>query len=464
MRVLFATGSPAHYMRPPVLGDRQIVCGPDWADAVDGDGRRAALNTPVGEYDLAAVAQRLEPQDQPEVVVALVDASCRNLPRNLKMFRCPRVLLVADTHHMPTPLSTLLSYAASEPFDRIVLLYDRHHLEFFRSMGLTNLYWFPGLTFPHGDVAVQSARNARRNVSLAFVGQIGNFHPRRTRLLEALTAAGLPLDRQLLSQDAALAHYGSALIGLNASLNGDLNLRVFEVLATGGALLTDRLAPASGLGEMLREGHEILTYGSEGELIERARDAIAHPTETYRIGQAGATWFDTHFSEATRRAAFQALAVDGTQPAAFPLPPVGKSVFLPGNGLVAQRAIAVYELVQDVHRSEETVRVGLCPASQSFRALFETLPRVQLVDSSQAADLRVTSMTTLLSSESAPAIWCWDAPADDLEAIALTLDEDYLVASAAVGFLEKAVAPQDSTAALGVYGPDDATASTDSIT
>jgi hypothetical protein len=447
MRVLFATGSPAHYMRPPLLGDQQIVCGPDWTDALDSDGRPVSLNTPAGEYDLSAVAQRLDKGDQPDVVVALVDAGCRNLPRNLQAFRCPRVLLVADTHHMPTPLSTLLSYAASEPFDRIVLLYDRHHFEFFRSMGLRNLHWFPGLTFPHGDAMVASARNPRRHVSLAFVGQVGKFHPRRTRVLEALTAAGLPLDRQMLPQNAALAHYGSALIGVNASLNGDLNLRVFEVLSTGGALLTDRLATSSGLNDLLREGREMITYGSEAELVERASHAIAHPTETFAIGQAGAAWFDAHFSEALRKAAFQALAVDGTQPAAFPLPPAGTSVFLPAHPLIAQRAIAVYELVQDVHRVEETVRVGLCPASQGFRAVFETLPRVQIVDSSQAADLRVTSAATLLSSETAPAIWCWDAPADDLEAIALTLDGGYLVASAEVGFLEKSQPPAESATA-----------------
>jgi hypothetical protein len=434
-------------MRPPVLGERQVVCGPDWADARDGAGRRVSLATPVGEYDLAAVAQRLEAEDQPDAVVALVDAGCRNLPRNLQAFRCPRVLLVADTHHMPSPLSTLLSYAASEPYDRIVLLYDRHHLEFFRAFGLQKLHWFPGLTFPHGDAAVRGARNPRRNVSLAFVGQVGKFHPRRTRVLEALSAAGLPLDRKMLPQDAALAHYGSSLIGLNASLNGDLNLRVFEILSTGGALLTDRLAPASGLGELLREGREMITYGSEDELVDRASQAIAHPTDTFTIGQAGAAWFDTHFSEAARRAAFEALVFSGTQPAAFPMPPAGKSVFLPGNSLVAQRAIAVYELVQDVHRSEETVRVGLCPASQDFRPLFETLPRVQLVDSSQAADLRVTSMMTLLPSETAPAIWCWDAPADHLEGLALTLDEDFTVASAEVGFLQKATAPEVAASA-----------------
>src|SRR5512140_962599 len=98
MRILFSTGSPAAYMRPPALSDAQVNCGPDWRDEHDADGRVRSLATPLGEYDLASVAARLPPEQRPEAVVCVVDASWRNLPRNLAAFPCPRVLLVADTH------------------------------------------------------------------------------------------------------------------------------------------------------------------------------------------------------------------------------------------------------------------------------------------------------------------------------------------------------------------------------
>lgn len=55
MRILLSTCSPAEYMAPPRLADEQIVCGPDWLDA-DIGGFVTARNTPVGEYDLAAIA------------------------------------------------------------------------------------------------------------------------------------------------------------------------------------------------------------------------------------------------------------------------------------------------------------------------------------------------------------------------------------------------------------------------
>ena len=82
MRVLFSTGSSARYMLPPQLGAEQVNCGPDWSDDVAPDGRVRSLATPVGNYDLAALAARLPDEQQPDLVVCLVDASWRNLPRN----------------------------------------------------------------------------------------------------------------------------------------------------------------------------------------------------------------------------------------------------------------------------------------------------------------------------------------------------------------------------------------------
>lgn len=203
MRVLFATGSAAQYMAPPRLGTEQINCGPDWPDYAIG-GYQLSLHTPIGEYDLASVAARLPADQHPEVVVCLVDASWRNMPRHLAGFRCPKVLLVADTHHLRGPITGMIRYAQSEPFDRIVLLYDRHHWEFFQAAGLRQLHWFPGLTFPHPDAPVAAARMAARQPQVAFVGQTGICHPRRIGLLSCFAANQLPLVTKEVPQQEAL--------------------------------------------------------------------------------------------------------------------------------------------------------------------------------------------------------------------------------------------------------------------
>jgi tetratricopeptide (TPR) repeat protein len=427
MRVLFSTSSPAGYMRPPPLGDEQINCGPDWPDESGPDGRVRSLKSSAGEYDLAALAAKLPPEQRPDVVVCLVDASWRNVPRNLAAFDCPRVLLVADTHHQHSPLIGMLRYLASEPFTRAVLLYDRHHAAFFHAAGFTQIHWFPGLTFPHSDAVVQAARRARRERQLAFVGQASTLHTRRARLLAALAERKLPVAARPLRQQEALAHYGASLLGFNASLNGDLNLRVFEILAAGAGLVTDRLAPAAGLPRLFPENRELATYADENELTAVTERLLRHPAEAQALGAAGAAWFDAHLGESKRRAAFAALAFDGVSPAAFDFSPTERSkVFFGGDTDRLLQSAMVYEGVQELHRRQETVRVELAPETPGeVMELFSTLPRLQLTAPGENSppDLAVFGRAQAETARHARAarLWCHDAAPEDWEMLARKL-------------------------------------------
>ena len=413
MRVLFATGSPARYMAPPRLAAEQIVCGPDFADERDRAGRWLSLKTPAGEYDLAAVLARLPAEQKPDAVVCLVDAARRSLPRNLGSFKGPRVLLVADTHHLKAPLVGMLRYATSEPFTRTVLLYDRHHASIFRSAGIRNLHWFPGLTFPHEDATVTAVRRTVRATRIGFVGQVGAFHPRRARVVAALQERGLPLVVKALPQAAGLAFYGESLLGLNTSLNGDLNLRIFEIISTGAALITDRLAPESGLSTLLAEGRERLAYDGVEDLADTLIDALAQPERTREIGAAGAAWFDLHFNAALRREQFSRLVQDGVSPEMYAFPEAEKTrVHFAGDLGRLLRSVVAYEQVQELHRTQERVRISLPPtAPMDLNALLITLPRVRLSD--EEADLVVVSRQDPCPTVAAPALWCWDAPASE---------------------------------------------------
>lgn len=417
MRILFLTGSPARYMAPPQLAAEQIVAGPDWADARSPEGRCLSLRTPAGDYDLAAILDKVPGEQRPEAIVSLVDASWRNLPRNLAAFRGPRVLLMADTHHLDSPLLGMMRYLMAEPYDRVVLLYDRHHAPFFRAAGFANLFWFPGLTFPHDDATVRAARrtDATRQAQVAFVGQTGKHHPRRARLLAALAVARLPVAARPLPQREALGHYGASLLGFNASLNGDLNLRVFEILAAGAALITDRLAPEAGLARLLPADAGPAAYGSAAELVEHTRHLLAHPDEARAMGAAGARWFDGFFNEQARRAMFQRLLSDGVAPEPFAFEPAEVTrVFFGGDtDRLLQTALA-YEQVQELHRTQEAVRVapgaGVPP---DVRALLGTLPRVEFVSAAEGEpDVAVCGCADVLHGPAPRAanVWCWDAP------------------------------------------------------
>lgn len=449
MNVLFATGSPAGYMLPPVLSDRQVNCGPDWLDQRTPDGRVRSLVTPVGRYDLAAVATKLPANQQPDVVVCLVDASWRNMPSNLAAFACPKILLIADTHHMNSPLVGTMRYMASEPFDRCILLYDRHHAAFFHAAGFRNLFWLPGLTFPHGDAAVHAARvRGNRASRIAFVGQAGKHHPRRARLLDALTARQLPVVAKGMSQAEALGFYGSSLLGFNASLNGDFNLRILEIMSVGGALLTDSLAPESGFDRFFADRRDCLLYRSPEELAERAAHALAHPAETRAIGAAGASWFDKNYNEARRRELFRAVAFDGVAAPEFAFSPQETTrVFFGGDTDRLLESLVVYEGIQEIHRNEETVRVQIAEAEPAdLKSIFSTLPRIECTTAADegAADLTVFNRSRMEQgiTFNAPMLWCWNAQPADFELLARGLaPAGYALASDTVALLCQQATP-----------------------
>ncbi|MBC7368197.1 MAG: glycosyltransferase [Undibacterium sp.] len=426
MRILFVTGSSARYMAPPRLAAEQVNCGPDWPDR-DIGGYVLSLATPAGDIDLAAIAAKLPGEQHPDAVVCLVDSSWRCTPRNLRAFSCPKILLMADTHHLRGPLTGMIRYAQSEPFDRVVILYNRHHADILREAGLTKLAWFPGLTFPHGDALVAAAREAERTARVAFVGQTGIRHPRRINLLSQLGAGGLPLASKEASQREALSFYGSSLVGFNASLNGDLNLRVFEVLASGAMLLTDKLAAASGLADLFPSGRELVTYGSPAELLAHATHALAHPEETLAIGAAGARWFDTHFNESARQRAFAELVFDGTEQPQFALQPQAPvAVRLTATDSSRHLLLTTgYEAVQELHRNLDQVAVALDESvPEEFARMCATLPRVVVTRGLPARGTRTDFLavgrahfgSALLAG--AVQVWFWEATEADRTTLA----------------------------------------------
>lgn len=452
MRILFLTSSSGTYMAPPRLGSSQINAGPDWPDETAPDGRVVSLRTPVGEYDLAAVLERIPLGQRPDAVVALVDSSWRNRPLNVRAFAGPKALLVADTHHLKSPLIGMITYMASESFDRFVLLYDRHHAEIFRSAGLENLFWLPGLTFPHTDAVVRAARQRRRSRGITFVGQAGVMHSRRQRLLSALEAAGLPVACHAVNQRAALELYGASLVGFNASLNGDLNLRVLEILASGAALLTDRLAPASGFDQLWRDGEQLTTYGNADELVESATRLLADPSGTAAVGAAGADWFDRHWGEVRRRELFTEVLLHGRSAPEFELSPRGRAVFFPGDTDRLLQATMVYEGLQELHRQQEDVRVALGEGVPSeAAALCATLPRITVGPPAAMAspDMLVFSRTApdVVADTAADRLWCADALPQDFGVLAEALTPaGYQLVSEVVAVLcrDPAAAPATS--------------------
>ena len=114
--------------------------------------------------------------------------------------------------------------------------------------------------------------------------------------------------------------------------------------------------------------------------------------------RAGAALFDRLFNAPQRRVAFQELLVNGTPVPEFAeaaTDPVRQYYF--GNTERLLQVMMVYEGVQELHRTEEKVRVVLTPGVDADIAdIWATLPRIEVVRGpvSTQAHIAISAGTT----------------------------------------------------------------------
>jgi hypothetical protein len=406
MRVLFATGSRAHPLTIPLLGDEQVSCGPALPNIQIGD-HVCSVNTPLGEYDLAGIASRLSSTQKPDVVV--VDASVRSMPRNMQGLCCPKVLIVGDTHCQRGALSRTLQYATSERFDRVILISNRHHLDFFRDAGVEP-FWLPGLTFPFRDADVQAARCKERDSKILYTGPFEAQNLRVSRSLSAIARAHLPLSIDSGPHVNALRANGAAAIGLNISFNGEWNANTFEIVAAGGLLVTDRLTSGAGMQSVWNDSC-VVYYSGETELVQRAQHYLDHPDEARVIALAGQEWFDRNFNEARRCALFRDIVFNARSAPEFEIRGPKKRFAL--SAPVALALASGCDAILSLNSSSKQVRVGIggrVPEVVSTALTRISSDSIQIDGSNSPSDVVIVSRFDALThavSPSVQGVWCW---------------------------------------------------------
>ena len=130
------------------------------------------IMVPAGVYDLDLMLRQAGFVEVPDLIVVWTSALGVNLPSNLSAFRCPKLLICSDTHHMRQPIRRLIDYARAEAFDAVASAYDRHHLHWFLAAGFANSAWLPGITVQH----VFPPWQTQRTDQVVFLGQIGELH------------------------------------------------------------------------------------------------------------------------------------------------------------------------------------------------------------------------------------------------------------------------------------------------
>lgn len=342
IRVLYSTHMAPPYIDPAPWSEDQVVCGPNWED-----GPRS-IRTAEGVFDMAGVLARLPAGWVPDVYVALVDAFQKCQPANLGVLSCPRIALVADTHHGQRPIDAVLRGLRSEPWDLIVSCCVRQHCHWFmESLATPVLYAGPSLLArPYAGPMFPE-----RVHGISFMGNAGTGHLRRRRLVDHMIALGLPVYAGSPPQDYALGVFAKSQISFNCSLNGDTNMRNFEILSAGGFLLTDRLCPDAGLD--VEDGKHAVFYSDEDECYDLARHYLQHPETCLKIGLAGREEYLARQSADVKIKQVLAAALEGEIHESLRPPDIETAP----DPLAMDQRIELYQLLQEEHRLHEKRRV-----------------------------------------------------------------------------------------------------------
>ena len=353
--------------RMPLVEEGELYCG-HWVKTC----RPPEWKSPDGPYDAAAFIKTLPaPWNDPTLLLVQYDIWGNTLPRGLSGIKCPKVLMVIDTHQLKSPIRRVIDYAKAERFDAICVQFNRQHIHFFQEAGMTQTYWLPCFELSPTEIIPRDVRGRE----IRFMGGYEK-HPYRRIVLKALLDAGLPLEIGSGGPAEVAKAHSDAKICINASLNGDLNLRVMEVLAAGGFLLTDRLSPEAGLEMLLQDRQHLAIFDSPEQAIELSRYYLAHPEEAQVMARAGhAEYMRRHRPE--QKVADLRAIMRGEPPADYAVRDARSD--LPADsaeGLFDR--IAVYEFLQTLHRLNAAPAVLFLPGLERLAADTVDLPRLKI--------------------------------------------------------------------------------------
>jgi len=402
-RVLLVWFCNTHVIPPFRLSQRQVTIGvpePGYTHLPHLD----AVLPKAGRYDLAEELRVAGIDKSFDLVVVWTDASRRNSPINLDAFDCPKILCVGDTHHMNKPLQFLLNYTRQVRYDAIVLTHTRQHLHWFVEAGHDRCAWIPALSVAHIATPLTESREA----SVAFLGQAGNLHPFRSRLLQAIKSANIPLRAQRGAREIGATLYSTSVLSFNASLNADLNMRIFEVMSAAGCLVTDRLSPYSGLAELFDEGREMLCYGGVEELLETIQRFLADPKLAFEIAKAGHRRYISQYLPTLQRDVLFNWVFRGQLEPRYRADADVRTSLEVMPTAFADR-VELYEAMQELHRVEERPRI-LVSSRVTPRVLSDAadLPRLQIARLCDRPEQREPADGTACLSREQAAQHSWD--------------------------------------------------------
>jgi spore maturation protein CgeB len=193
-------------------------------------------------------------------------------------YECPHPMAywASDTHIHDASYQYRLQVARKADF---VFVAQKRGLDDFIHDGISKPVWLPHAVEPQ---AYPKFDLATKRYDVCFVGHV-NSKNREDALDRLFFHFPNFYYGQRLFNEAA-RKYAESKICFNISMTDDLNMRTFEVMATGSFLLTSWIPT---IEELFEDGKHLVLYRTMDECIEKAKYYLEHDEERERIAQAG---------------------------------------------------------------------------------------------------------------------------------------------------------------------------------
>jgi glycosyltransferase involved in cell wall biosynthesis/Flp pilus assembly protein TadD len=204
-----------------------------------------------------------------------VDSGISELPKDSQSMRVPRVGYFVDTHRA---LDLRIELARNFDF---TFLAQQAHIPAFVDAGIPNVAWLPLACAPE----LHDVGPLDRIYDVAFVGAVpGDPGERRWRLLDAVRERFPNAKIGQFWPEEMARIYAQSKIVVNMCVDHDINMRVFEALASGALLITDE---ADGLGELFDDGEHLVVYRNDDDLVKLVSRYLDDHAARERIASQG---------------------------------------------------------------------------------------------------------------------------------------------------------------------------------
>jgi 2-polyprenyl-3-methyl-5-hydroxy-6-metoxy-1,4-benzoquinol methylase/thioredoxin-like negative regulator of GroEL len=204
-----------------------------------------------------------------------IDSGPKEIEPDIGLLSVPKVIYLIDTHVSPD-----LRLAMARHFDCVFMAQEGQY-DAYKAAGIDKLYWLPLACSP----SLHKLPAAPRTIDVSYVGSLNiEEGPRRFGLLKRLAdqyeshfiGRAYPADMARV--------YNRSRIVVNVCHNRDVNMRVFEALASGALLITDE---ADGLEDLFEDRKHLVIYREDEDLFDLVAYYLEHAEEREAIATAG---------------------------------------------------------------------------------------------------------------------------------------------------------------------------------